>query len=152
MHLWQFVSLPMLRAMRVSFCFVQFGFVPYFVMLILRRFLSVSQDLFIEILILLVNPLFGVFAGLGHIAEVCLLINCYWHCLHSNAEQGLCNCPMSVRLSVPSGLLQSAAMGLLLWARQVGNIDRLLYGLPLAAAVQHQWRATGECGQCHVVS
>jgi len=50
----------------------------------------------------------------------------------------------SVRLSVPAWTHSSkpAAAGLLLWARQAGNIDRLL----------QQRRATGECGQCHVVS
>jgi len=37
---------------------------------------------------------------------------------------------------------QTAAEGLLLWARQTGDIDRLLL----------QRRAEGECGQCHVVS
>jgi len=58
----------------MSLCFVQVGYVPHIVMLVSRRFMSVAKYLVIEILILLVNPLFGVFAGLGYIAEVCLLL------------------------------------------------------------------------------
>jgi len=41
--------------------------------MLLRQYLSVTQHLVIETLILLVNPMFGVFAGLGYITEVCLL-------------------------------------------------------------------------------
>jgi len=46
-----------------------YGFVPYVVILVLRRFLS-AADLFIEIIILLFNPLLGVLAAVGHITEV----------------------------------------------------------------------------------
>jgi len=42
--------------------------------MLLRQYLSVTQHLVIETLILLVNPMFGVFAGLGYITEVCLLL------------------------------------------------------------------------------
>jgi len=66
------------------------------------------------------------------------------------AERGLCNGTVSVRLSVCPSLwpirpLQQRAAGLLLWARRVGDIDRLLHSRRSAAAA-------GECGQCHVVS
>jgi len=47
-----------------------------------------------------------------------------------DAEQGLCNCQASFRLSLPAWLHSSkpAAAGLLLWARPKGDIDRLLHG------------------------
>ena len=67
---------------------------------------------------------------------------------HMRSRQGLCICRASVRpsvcLSVPAWADSSkpAAVGLLLWARRAVDIDRLL----------RQWRAAGECGQCHVVS
>ena len=63
---------------------------------------------------------------------------------HMRSTQGLCICRASVRLSVPAWADSSkpAAVGLLLWARRAVDIDRLL----------RQWRAAGECGQCHVVS
>jgi len=52
-------------------CFVQLGFVPYMIItLLVRQHVSLTNDLLIEALILLVDPLFGLFAGLGHIAEV----------------------------------------------------------------------------------
>jgi len=60
---------------------------------------------------------------------------------------------MSVRLSVRLSIAawadcsKPAAVGLLLWARQAGDIDRLL----TAGALQ-QRHAAGECGQYHVVS
>jgi len=53
---------------------VQYGFIPYLIVMVLRQLLSVYYTLFIEVLILLINPVFGVFAGLGYIAEVCF---CY---------------------------------------------------------------------------
>jgi len=40
--------------------------------LLVRQHVSLTNDLLIEALILLVDPLFGLFAGLGHIAEVFL--------------------------------------------------------------------------------
>ena len=46
---------------------------------------------------------------------------------------------LSVRPILPP---HTAAAGLLLWARQEGDTDRLFHG----------GRAAGECGQCHVVS
>jgi len=52
-----------------------------------------------------------------------------------------------VRLSV-----YLSVVGLLLWARQAGNIDRLMHGRRSAAAAAPQQRhAAAKCGQCHVV-
>ena len=51
------------------------------------------------------------------------------------AERSLCNGTVSVRLSVcPIRLLQQRAAGLLLWARPVGDSDRLLHRRHPAAA------------------
>ena len=60
--------------------------------------------------------------------------------------KGTVSVRLSLRLSVPASMKQPSAEGLLLWARQAGDIDRLLSG------AQQQCRAAGECGQCHVVS
>jgi len=49
------------------------------------------------------------------------------------------------RSEVSVNSLGNPAVGLLLWARRTGNIDRLLHGRRSAAAA-------GACGQCHVVS
>jgi len=60
----------------------------------------------------------------------------------------LCNCQASVRLS--HSPTQAVAAGLLLWAWQTGDMDRLLPG-----AQQQQRCSTtcsSKCGQCHVVS
>ena len=48
---------------------VQVGAVPYLVAVVLRTVLP-DYSLLIETIILLVNPLFGVFIGLGYIMEV----------------------------------------------------------------------------------
>jgi len=63
------------------------------------------------------------------------------------AQQGMRNGTVSVHLSVPARAHSSkpAAAGLLLWARQAGDISRLLHGWRSAAAA-------GGCGQCHFVS
>ena len=53
---------------------VQYGFIPYLIVMVLRQLLSVYYTLFIEVLILLINPLFGVFAGLEYIVEVCFYV------------------------------------------------------------------------------
>ena len=73
----------------------------------------------------------------------------YCHCAHSMG-QGLCNGTVSVRPSVCLSVclsvcpiyqpLQQRAAGLLLWARRVGDIDRLLHG-----RAPQQMRAVSRC-------
>jgi len=44
------------------------------------------------------------------------------------AEQGVCNGTVSVRLPAWAHISKTAVAGLLLWARQARDIDRLLHG------------------------
>jgi len=60
-----------------------------------------------------------------------------------------------VRLSVcPIRSPHVAAAGLLLWARKLGDIDRLLHGWRAGGQQQrrHSTARSSKCGQCHVVS
>jgi len=71
----------------------------------------------------------------------------YWY-----AQQGLRNGTVSVRLSVcPARPLQQRAAGLLLWARRLGDIDRLLHGRCRSSADRSTARSS-RCGQRHVYS
>jgi len=45
------------------------------VMLLLRKLASFNH-LLVEVLILLINPMFGLFDGLGHVMEVCWSLYC----------------------------------------------------------------------------
>ena len=76
----------------------------------------------------------------------------YWHCSHST-RQGPSVC-LFVCLSQLSGAAASA-VGLLLWARRAGDIDRLMHGRCPVATAQHAHCSTAlssECEQCHVHS
>jgi len=62
------------QTLHVLVVFVQYGYVPYIIFLVLRHFLQTSHTLIyklMEIIMLMINPLFGVFCGLGYITEVC---------------------------------------------------------------------------------
>jgi len=66
-----FLSFLIQNELHVSFCCVQYGFIPYVVMTLIRGYLTAATYLTTEILIMLVNPFFGMYAGLGYITEVC---------------------------------------------------------------------------------
>jgi len=51
-------------------------------MALLRQYLTASKELVIELIILLVNPMFGMFAGLGYITQVCPLLFTSVECKH----------------------------------------------------------------------
>jgi len=48
--------------------------------------------------------------------------------------------------------LYAAAAGLLLWARQPGDIDRLLHGRSGQQQPRRSTARSSKCGQCNVVS
>jgi len=85
----------------------------------------------------------------GGINVSCLLLACP-HSMRSRVYETVwC---LSVRPSVcPIRSLQQLAAGLLLWARQVGDIDRLMHGRRRSRTGRSATRGT-ICGQCHVYS
>ena len=81
-------------------------------------------------------------------------------CWHSNAEQGLWNCLVSICLSVSSIYrpLQQHAAGLLLWAPPAGSIDRCLRSTSAAGTtavyilINSSTAVSTKCEQCYVSS